>query len=171
MKKRLAALALALATMTINAGNAMAATPAEIQRKIETTVAASGGTIFPLGSPNTANAAHFTGESYVAWLSKGGVPIGNVTFVDGAHTYWHVHHGSCQVLVAESGRGYYQIWGEAPHELLPGMTVTIPAGTKHWHGAAPGSMFQHISIMESVPKITTEWLEEVNPADYRALKP
>ncbi|WP_270837781.1 hypothetical protein [Mitsuokella multacida] len=51
------------------------------------------------------------------------------------------------------------------------MTVTIPAGIKHWHGAAPGSMFQHISIMESVPKITTERLEEVNPADYEALNP
>ena len=51
------------------------------------------------------------------------------------------------------------------------MTVTIPAGIKHWHGAAPRSMFQHISIMESNPGITTEWLEEVNPVDYKTLNP
>lgn len=168
LKKKLAALSFALLTLT--AGTALAETPAEIQQTLEKTVASSGGTIFPLGEPNTKNAAHFTGESYVAWLSDGGVPIGNVTFVNGAHTYWHIHYGSCQVLVAESGRGYYQIWGQEPHELLPGMTVTIPAGVKHWHGAAPGSIFQHVSVMESVPRITTEWLEEVNPADYKALK-
>ena len=51
------------------------------------------------------------------------------------------------------------------------MTVTIPAGIKHWHGAAPHSMFQHSSVMESTPGITTEWLEEVNPVDYKALNP
>lgn len=59
-------------------------------------------------------------------------------------------------LVAESGRGYYQIWGEEPHEPLPGMTVTISGGVKHWHGAVPGMMFQHISVMKSVEGITTE---------------
>lgn len=137
---------------------------------IESALEQSGGTVFPIGEPNTKNAAYFTGESHVSWLSDGGVPIGNVTFVNGAHTHWHIHHNSCQVLVAESGRGYYQIWGEAPHELKPGMVVTIPAGVKHWHGAAPGSMFQHISVMQSVPGITTEWFEEVDPKDYRVLK-
>jgi len=31
----------------------------------------------------------------------------------------------------------YQIWGEEPKELLPGQSVTIPEGVKHWHGAMP----------------------------------
>lgn len=137
---------------------------------VQQRLAGEPGVVFPIGEPNTPNAAHFTGDSYVAWLSDGGVPIGNVTFVDGAHTYWHRHHGSCQVLVAESGRGYYQIWGEEPHELRPGMTVTIPEGVKHWHGAAPHADFQHISVMKSVPGITTEWLEAVDSKLFDSLK-
>ena len=128
-----------------------------------------GGSIFPIGELNIANEKYFTGTSYVAWLSKD-VPMGNVTFVDGAHTFWHIHHKSCQILIAESGRGYYQIWGEEAKELLPGQVVTIPEGVKHWHGAAPHCMFQHISVMKPVEGITTEWLEEVDKNLYNSLK-
>jgi len=94
----------------------------------------------------------------------------NVTFSRGAHTYWHIHHKTCQILVAESGRGYYQIWGEPVKELRPGDVVTIPEGVKHWHGAAPNSMFQHIAIMEPVKDASTEWLEAVDADSYNALK-
>jgi len=128
-----------------------------------------GGTIFQIGEPNTKNDSHFTGKSYVAWLSNE-VPMGNVTFVDGAHTFWHIHHKSCQILIAESGRGYYQIWGEDVQELLPGQIVTIPEGVKHWHGAAPNCMFQHISVMKNVEGISTEWLEEVDNNFFNSLK-
>ncbi len=127
------------------------------------------GAVFPLGEPNTANEKYFTGQSYVAWLSNE-VPMGNVTFVKGAHTFWHIHHKSCQILIAESGRGYYQIWGEEPKLLLPGQVVTIPEGVKHWHGAAPNCMFQHIAIMKPVEGISTEWLEEVDSDIFKNLK-
>jgi len=51
------------------------------------------------------------------------------------------------------------------------MTATIPAGVKHWHGAAPGVSFQHIALMEEMHEgISTEWLEPVKDADYRKLK-
>lgn len=139
------------------------------EEEITAQLAASGGAVFPLGTLNSANAPYFTGTSYVTWLSDK-VHMGNVTFVDGAHTHWHIHHKSCQILIAESGRGYYQIWGEEPHELLPGMTVTIPEGVKHWHGAAPNSTFQHIAVMGDVPDITNEWLEEVNHDAFAQLK-
>ena len=128
-----------------------------------------GGAIFPLGNPNTANEKYFTGKSYVSWISSE-VPMGNVTFVNGAHTFWHIHHKSCQILIAESGRGYYQIWGEEVKELLPGQVVTIPEGVKHWHGAAPNCMFQHIAVMKPVEGISTEWLEEVDENFYKNLK-
>lgn len=49
---------------------------------------------------------------------------------------WHIHHHAVQVLTCVSGRGWYQEWGKEPVELTPGMVVTVPAGTKHWHGAA-----------------------------------
>lgn len=171
MRKILTGILLSLTFMLLSTGGSVEASAVnQNEQEIIAALENAGGTVFPIGKPNVKNIANFTGDSYVAWLSDGGVPIGNVTFVNGAHTHWHVHHKSCQVLVAESGRGYYQIWGEEPHELLPGQTVTIPEGVKHWHGAAPGCMFQHLSITKSVAGVTTEWFEEVNPADYDALK-
>lgn len=137
--------------------------------EIKTELEKVDGAVFPLGEPNTANEKYFTGQSYVAWLSNE-VPMGNVTFVKGAHTYWHIHHKSCQILIAESGRGYYQIWGEEPKLLLPGQVVTIPEGVKHWHGAAPNCMFQHIAVMKPVEGISTEWLEEVDSDIFKNLK-
>lgn len=128
-----------------------------------------GGAIFSIGEQNFANEKYFTGKSYVAWLSNE-IPMGNVTFIDGAHTFWHIHHKSCQILIAESGREYYQICGEEPHELLPGQVVTIPEGVKHWHGAAPNCMFQHIAVMKPVEGISTEWLEEVDKNFFKNLK-
>jgi quercetin dioxygenase-like cupin family protein len=136
----------------------------EVQAKMQHV----NGTVFPIGSYNTAYAPYFTGHTFLASITKEGVPISNVTFIDGAHTFWHIHHGTCQILVAESGHGYYQIWGEDPKKLEPGTTVTIPEGVKHWHGAAPGVMFQHLSIME--PKqSSTEWLEPVDDALFQKL--
>lgn len=120
------------------------------------------GAVFPVGTYNARNTAHFTGDSYVAPLTDGRVPIVNVTFVHGAHTYWHMHHHTSQTLLAVSGKGYYQIEGQAPQVLLPGHSVTIPAGVRHWHGAAPGHMFQHIAVMEPVQGAWTEWFEPVD---------
>lgn len=132
---------------------------------------AEGGAVQPLGKTNDAYAKYFTGQSYLADLSADkSFPVHNVTFAHGAHTFWHIHHNTCQVLVAEAGRGCYQIWGEAPRLLLPGQTATIPAGAKHWHGALPGTSFQHIALMKHGEGVRTEWLEPVKDADYRALE-
>ena len=130
-----------------------------------------GGAIQPIGETNDAYSKYFTGQSYLSNVSKEkNFPVYNVTFAHGAHTFWHIHHKTCQILIAESGRGYYQIWGEKPQELLPGKTATIPAGVKHWHGAAPNTSFQHIALMEQVEGIFTEWLEEVDDAEFKKLK-
>ncbi len=140
-----------------------AATDAEIGMAL----AQEGGAVFPIGQPNTAYAKYFTGRSFLYMMEREGVSVANVTFEPGCINHWHRHHGSCQVLVGASGRGYYQIWGEEPRELLPGQSVTIPEGVKHWHGAQNTSWFQHIAIME--PGASTEWLEPVNPSEYAKL--
>ncbi|MBR3663815.1 MAG: cupin domain-containing protein [Desulfovibrio sp.] len=120
---------------------------------------------------NDAYAKYFTGQSYLANLSSDkSFPVHNVTFAHGAHTFWHIHHNTCQVLIAEAGRGYYQLWGDTPKLLLPGQTVTIPAGVKHWHGAAPNTSFQHVALMKQGEGVYTEWLEPVDAAAYGALK-
>ncbi|MBQ1511466.1 MAG: cupin domain-containing protein [Selenomonadaceae bacterium] len=153
-----------------NTAAASTADPAEAT-SITTELTQMGGAVQPIGAPNDGYAKFFTGQSYLANLSTDkNLPVYNVTFAHGAHTFWHIHHGSCQVLVAESGRGYYQIWGEKPVELLPGMTATIPAGVKHWHGAAPGVSFQHVALMQQGEGITTEWLEPVDDKAFKSLK-
>ncbi len=128
------------------------------------------GTVFPIGNPNSAYEKWFTGRTFLAPLAHDSIGVSNVTFVNGAHTYWHIHHGSCQILVTESGRGYYQIWGQEPQQLVPGVVATIPENVKHWHGAAPGTYMQHLAIMQSSPEVSTEWLEPVDDAYFAALK-
>ena len=130
----------------------------------------TGGAVQPIGQTNDAYARYFSGQSYLANLSSDkSFPVPNVTFAHGAHTFWHIHHNTCQILIAAAGRGYYQIWGQRPQLLLPGQTATIPAGVKHWHGAASGTSFQHIVLMKQGENVRTEWLEPVNNAEFQAL--
>ena len=139
----------------------------EVQAKLST----AGGTIFPIGNPNVNYEKYFTGRTFLAPMStKDSINVANVTFVDGAHTFWHIHHGTCQILVAESGAGYVQIWGQDPVKLIPGVVFTVPEGVKHWHGAAPGKMMQHLSIMQSNSEVSTDWLEPVDPKFFESLR-
>ncbi len=129
--------------------------------------------IFPVGKPNDAYAKYFIGKSYLAPIVATGVPIANVTFEPGCRNNWHIHHatkGGGQTLVCVGGRGYYQEWGKEPVELLPGGAVHIPAGVKHWHGAAPDSWFSHLAIEVPGENSSNEWLEPVNDKEYFKLK-
>lgn len=98
--------------------------------------------VFPMGTPNDAYAQYFDGQSYLSVLSSEGVKICNVSFEPGCRNHWHVHSaeaGGGQILLCTSGRGWYQAWGQPPRALHPGDVVVIPAGEKHWHGAAKDS--------------------------------
>ena len=173
MKNSIKKLLIVTLCMTLGLGTistAMAAEKPLTKQEVAQALSKVKGAVFPIGDPNINYAKYFTGDTWLAPLTDSKVGAANVTFVNGAHTYWHIHHKICQVLICGSGDGYYQIWGQAPQKLAPGMTVTIPADTKHWHGAAPGKMFQHISIAEQVEGASTEWLEPVNEKDFSALK-
>lgn len=64
--------------------------------------------IFPIGEPNTAYAAYFKGNSYLARISTSQIPFANVTFEPGCRNNWHIHHattGGGQMLVGVGGRG------------------------------------------------------------------
>ncbi len=127
---------------------------------------------FPIGKPNDAFAQYFVGQSYLAPISTEQVPVFNVTFEPGCRNNWHVHHaneGGGQMLICVAGRGYYQAWGEEPVELMPGSVVNIPAGVKHWHGAAPDSWFSHLAIEVPGEGGSNEWLEPVSDEEYGKL--
>lgn len=128
--------------------------------------------VFPIGAPNDAYAQYFIGQSYLAPLSGEQVGIANVTFEPGCRNNWHVHHaetGGGQILVCVAGRGYYQAWGEAPVLMTPGDVVNIPAGVKHWHGAAADSWFSHLAVEVPGTGTSNEWLEAVDDEQYPAL--
>lgn len=128
--------------------------------------------IFPIGMPNDAYAQYFIGKSYLAPISTSQVGIFNVTFEPVCRNNWHIHHatkGGGQILICVAGRGWYQEWGKPAQALHPGDTVNIPAGVKHWHGAAADSWFSHLAVEVSGDNTSNEWLEPVDDNQYGAL--
>lgn len=129
--------------------------------------------IFPIGEPNTAYAKYFTGNSYLAGISTEQVPIANVTFEPRCRNNWHIHHatkGGGQMLIGVAGRGWYQEEGKPAQEILPGTVIHIPAGVKHWHGAASDNWFAHLAFEISGENTSNEWLEPVSDEEYNKLK-
>ena len=125
--------------------------------------------VFDIGEENSAFAQFFVGQSYLSMLTTEGVPIGNVTFEPGCRNNWHIHHaksGGGQILLCTAGRGYYQEWGKEAQELHPGDVVVIPAGVKHWHGAASDSWFAHLAVEGPGEDARNEWLEAVSDEEY-----
>ncbi|MCM1322489.1 MAG: carboxymuconolactone decarboxylase family protein [Bacteroides sp.] len=136
---------------------------------------------FPVGEPNDAFAAYFTGKSWLAFLSRVPVSqdgalnlsIANVTFEPGCRNNWHIHHaesGGGQILICVGGRGWYQEEGRSAQALKPGDVVTIPANVKHWHGAAADSWFAHLAVEVPGTNAANEWLEPVTDSVYDKLK-
>lgn len=126
--------------------------------------------MFPVGAPNTAYARYFTGKSYLAPVSTEQVKFFNVTFEPACRNNWHIHHaskGGGQMLVGIGGKGYYQEWGKPAVEINEGDVIHIPAGVKHWHGAAPGCWFSHLAFEIDGDDCSNEWLEPVSDEEYR----
>lgn len=126
--------------------------------------------MFPVGAPNTAYAKYFTGKSYLAPVSTEQVKFFNVTFEPACRNNWHIHHaskGGGQMLVGIGGKGYYQEWGKPAVEINEGDVIHIPAGVKHWHGAAPGCWFSHLAFELDGEDCSNEWLEPVSDEEYR----
>ena len=129
--------------------------------------------VFPIGAPNDAYAAYFTGKSYLAPVSSSQVGIYNVTFEPGCRNHWHIHHakrGGGQLLLCVDGKGWYQEEGKPAQALHPGDAVTIPAEVKHWHGAQADCWFSHLAVEVPGEDCSNEWCEAVDPEAYAALR-
>lgn len=128
---------------------------------------------FPIGAPNDAYAQYFIGQSYLAPVSTEQVAIYNVTFEPGCRNNWHIHHakaGGGQMIICVGGRGWYQEEGKDAVPLLPGTVINIPAGVKHWHGAAADSWMAHLAIEVAGTDTSNEWCEPVTDDAYNKLK-
>lgn len=117
----------------------------------------------PAGSQQRSEVV--TGE---AWFdpvlpATDGTTVTTVFFAPGARTYWHRHeHG--QILQVLAGHGLICSDGDPPRVIRAGDTVWVPAGERHWHGAAPGSFLTHTAISLG----TTQWAEPVAESEYTA---
>ena len=125
--------------------------------------------MFPTGEENVAYNKYFTGTSYLCPVSTEQVFIANVTFEPGCRNFWHIHHaksGGGQILICVRGRGWYQEWGKPARALKAGDVVNIPAGVKHWHGAASDGWFAHLAVEVPGVETRTEWCEPVSDVQY-----
>ena len=118
-----------------------------------------------------APAENFTGEVRVEALFEALDPShasgGSVAFEPGARTAWHSHPRG-QILIVTAGTGRVQPWGGPIEEIRAGDVVRIPAGQKHWHGAAPQASMTHIAIAEHHDGTRVQWMEKVSDEQYNA---
>ncbi len=78
--------------------------------------------------------------------------IRQVNFGRGVRNKFHSHTIE-QILIVTKGKG---IVATDKEEITvgPGDVIFIPAGEKHWHGAAKGATFSHLYVMSPDSKTT-----------------
>lgn len=115
-------------------------------------------------------AEYFTGHVNLSELLQSPSPmnlfVARVHFSPQARTHWHTHPKG-QILVVESGVGWFQRWGETVIEIRAGDTVYIPPQEKHWHGASQSFAMSHLAMQAIQDGVHTVWLEPVNSEQYR----
>jgi quercetin dioxygenase-like cupin family protein len=119
-----------------------------------------------------APAEWFTGGVWLDEIARGAEPsrvrMFHVTFAPGGRTAWHSHPLG-QTLYVLSGCGVVQLTGEKAQRIVPGDTVAIAPGERHWHGAAPGRTMAHISLQEANEfGVDVVWMEYVTDEEYNA---
>jgi quercetin dioxygenase-like cupin family protein len=92
-----------------------------------------------------------------------------VRFEPGARTHWHTHPLG-QTLFVVSGSGRVQTWGSEVKVIRGGDVVWIPPGEKHWHGAGPTTVMEHVAMQEALDGKHVEWLEPVSDEQYNAAR-
>ena len=78
--------------------------------------------------------------------------IKQVNFGRGVRNKFHSHTIE-QILIVTEGKG---IVATEKEEITVGLgdVIFIPAGEKHWHGAAKGATFSHLYVMSPSSKTT-----------------
>ena len=118
---------------------------------------------------NKGSADWFTGAVRIDPLIQPNAParaaVASVTFEPGARTAWHTHPLG-QTLIMTAGCGRAQRLGGPIEEIRPGDLIWIPAGEKHWHGAAPTTAMTHIAIQEQLDGKAVNWMEKVSDEQY-----
>jgi len=111
----------------------------------------------PAGRGNFSD--NFTGT--ISVMDAKDLRTSRIHFEAGARTNWHTH-AQPQIVVAEKGRGRYQEKGGAIADFGEGQPVFLKAGLAHWHGAAPDTAIDQMSVYAGELK----WLDKVTDDEY-----
>ena len=95
-------------------------------------------------APRSSTAAASADSRLSAQARASDFNFGLVNFYDGAKNKFHTHTTD-QILFVINGEGYVASESEEVR-ITEGDTAFIPAGEKHWHGAADGHDFTHIAL-------------------------
>ena len=156
-------LAVALLLSMVQACN----TKIEKQEKNESISSEEG--VFPKGELGPAT--NFTGNAYnyglVANDSIYNTLVGNVYFEQRARSNWHLHP-SGQILIVLDGKGYHQLEGRPRQTMRKGDVITVPANTRHWHGATENNSLTQMYILPKTENGFVSWLEPVTDETYNA---
>ncbi len=106
--------------------------------------------LFDLGMKMPSGA--FTGDVYFTSMIRTDdtyhfPATNNIIFSPGARSGWHTHGG--MIILGTGGIGYYQAEGGPVQVIQEGDVIEIPAGVRHWHGAAPDSWFSQMVIYDA----------------------
>jgi quercetin dioxygenase-like cupin family protein len=118
-------------------------------------------------------AATFTGDVWVDGLYAGAsreqARLAVVRFAPCARSHWHSHRLG-QVLHILEGVALLGSRDGTVIEAHPGDTICTEPGEEHWHGAAPGSFMEHLTLMEGdgSDEPQTTWGEAVTDSDHQA---
>jgi quercetin dioxygenase-like cupin family protein len=82
------------------------------------------------------------------------------TLDPGIVTHWHSHPRG-QILYVLSGVGCVQRDGGRIEEVRAGDCVWFAPDERHWHGAAPDSVFSYVSIQAVYKGTAVRWMEPV----------
>ena len=144
------------------ANAAMAQTPAAPA----VTVRTAASTPVATGSNDNFTGDVRIGSPFQA-LPPGRASGATVTFEPRSRTAWHTHPLG-QTLIVTAGVGLVQQQGQPAQVMQPGDVVTIPANTRHWHGAGPEGAMTHVAIAEKEDGNSVTWQDKVSDPDYLA---
>lgn len=110
----------------------------------------------------------FLGDAFIRLFASASerefVKLYYVRFEPAARTNWHSHSGD-QILIGTGGVCTFQLAGGPVEQLPEGQSVRIPAGMRHWHGAAPDQPGEHAAINLEIRE--TIWSDPVTEEAYR----
>lgn len=79
----------------------------------------------------------------------------------GIVTHWHSHPRG-QLLFVLDGVGLVRSGDGDVVELRAGDSVWFPPGERHWHGAAPSSPLEYLSVQPVKDGRAVDWMEPVD---------